>query len=121
VQFQQKFQAQTCGTSRWNRRGQLLESVDGEVSGENVHRHVHQYGTRPPAARQVKGAFHDAWQIFGAIYPVDSFAKWTVDLKLIRILMEINFLVWVPAVIMRRYITGDEHGFGDAHESAYRA
>jgi len=41
------------------------------------------------------------------VYAVDPFAKWTVDLKLVCILVEINFLVWVPAMIMRRYIAGD--------------
>ena len=42
------------------------------------------------------------------VYAVDPFAKWTVDLKLICILVEINFLVRVPAMIMRRYIAGDD-------------
>src|SRR6185295_18481389 len=85
----------------------LLKRVDWQIRRENVHRHVHQYGTRSPAARQVKGPLHDSWQVLGTVYPVDPFAKWTVDLKLICILVEINFLVWVPAVIMRRYIARD--------------
>jgi hypothetical protein len=59
----------------------------------------------------VKSTFHDAWQVFGTVYSVDSLAKRTVDLKLICILVEINFLVWVSTVIMRRYIARDnDHG-----------
>jgi hypothetical protein len=60
----------------------------------------------------VKGPLHDSWQVFGTVYPVNPFAKWTVDLKLVCILVEINFLVWVPAMIMRRYISGNnDHGY----------
>jgi len=55
----------------------------------------------------MKCTFHYAWQIFGSTDSVDALAKGTTDFELIRIQMEIHFLMRMPAVIIRLNITDD--------------
>src|SRR6266511_3500729 len=52
-------------------------------------------------------ALDDSRQIRGAVDPVDALAERTIDLELVRILMQIEFLVRVAPVEMRRNIHRD--------------
>src|SRR6266480_1425489 len=57
----------------------------------------------------MEGALHDARQIFDALHTVDALAKWTIDLALIGIMVQVYLLVRVPAVIVGRNVTSDDH------------
>jgi hypothetical protein len=57
----------------------------------------------------VERPLDNPWQIFDVIDPVHAFAKRPEDLKLIRILMKIHFLMRVPSVEVRRHIARDHH------------
>src|SRR6266480_2988600 len=48
----------------------------------------------------MEGPLHDARQIFDALHTVDALAKWTIDLALIGIMVEVYLLVRVPAAIV---------------------
>jgi hypothetical protein len=53
----------------------------------------------------MKRPLNDARQISSAIDTIDALAERTIDLRLVRVLVEVELLVRVPAVIMRRDVT----------------
>ena len=66
-------------------------------------------------------ALHDARQVAGVIDAVDALAERTIDLVLVRVLMEVDLLVRMAAVEVRLHVAGDhdhrdrvERGVGDA-------
>ena len=100
-----------CGVDRGPRhdRGHVPECVDGQIGGEDVHRHVDEHRTWPASLRQMERALHDARQILHAVDAVHALAKRPVDLELVGVLMEIDLLVGVAAVVVRRDIAGNHH------------
>ncbi len=74
-----------------------------------------------PGLREMERALHDARQILGAIDAVDALAERPVDLELVGVLVQVHFLVRMPAVVVRLHVAGDhdhrnrvERGVGDA-------
>src|SRR6185295_6149657 len=63
----------------------------------------------PSGLREVERPLDNSWQIFDVIDSVNAFAKRPEDLKLIRVLMKIHFLMRVPSVKVRRHIAGDHY------------
>ncbi len=57
----------------------------------------------------MKRALHDARQILRAVDAIHALAEWAVDLELIRILMQVHFLMRVTAVVVRRDVAGNDH------------
>ena len=101
--------------------GTLLERVDRQVGGEDVHRHVDQHRPGTPGLREMERALHDARQILDAVDAVDALAERPVDLELIGVLVEVDLLMRMAAVVVRRHVAGDhdhrdriERGVGDA-------
>lgn len=88
------------GTRKYGRN--LNERADGEIGRENVHRDIHEDGAGPAGRGEMKGAFDDAGKILHAVDPVDSFAERTVDLVLVGVSVQIDFLVRMAAVVMGR-------------------
>ena len=66
-------------------------------------------GPGRPVCGQVERALDDARQIGGAIDAVDALAERPVDLELIRVLVQVHFLVRMPAVVVGRHVAGDHH------------
>jgi len=54
-------------------------------------------------------ALHHARQILHAVDAIHAFAERTENLKLIGVLMQIHFLMWMTTVVIRRDIAGDHH------------
>ena len=78
-------------------------------------------GPGPSGLRQVERALDDARQIRDAIDAIDALAERPVDLELIGVLVQVDFLVRMAAVVVRRHVAGDhdhrdriERGVGDA-------
>ena len=88
-------------------RRHLVERVHREVGGEHVHRHVHEHRTGTPRLRQMERALHDARQILDAIDAVHALAERPEDLELIGVLMQVHFLMRMPAVVVRRHVAGN--------------
>jgi hypothetical protein len=57
----------------------------------------------------VEGALDDARQIADVVDAIDALAERPVDLELIRILVEIHFLVRMAPVVVARNVAGDHH------------
>jgi hypothetical protein len=92
-----------------HRRGQLGEGAHGKVGREDVHRHIDQDGAGPPGLAQVEGPLHDARQVRHAIHTVDALAEGPVDFVLVRIHVQVHFLVRMAAEVMRGHVAGDHH------------
>ena len=78
-------------------------------------------GPGPAGLRQVERALDDARQVGGVVDAIDALAERPVDLELIGVLVQVHFLVRMPAVVVRRHVAGDhdhrnrvERGVGDA-------
>ena len=66
-------------------------------------------GPGPSGLREMERALDDARQILDAIDAVDALAERPVDLELVGVLVQVDFLMRVPAVVVRRHVAGDHH------------
>ena len=78
-------------------------------------------GPGRPGLRQVKRALDDARQVADVVDAIDALAERAEDLELIRVLVQVHFLVRMAAVVIARNVAGDHHhrnrierGIGDA-------
>ena len=55
-------------------------------------------------------ALHGPRQVLGAIDAIDALAERPVDLELVGVLVQVDFLMRMPAVVVRRHVAGnDDH------------
>ena len=66
-------------------------------------------GPGRPDLRQVKRALDDARQIADVVDAIDALAERPVDLELIRVLVQVHFLVRMASVVVARDVAGDHH------------
>ena len=84
-----------------------------KIRREKVHGYVDQHRPGPAGLRKIEGTLHGARQVFHAVYPVDAFAEGPVDLALVGVLVQVHLLVWMTAVVVRRYVArNDDHRHG---------
>ena len=101
--------------------GTLSNASDREVGREDVHRDVDEHRSRTSGLREVERALHDARQVLDAIDAIHALAERPEDLELIRVLVQVDLLMRMAAVVVRRDVAGDhdhrdrvERGVGDA-------
>ena len=82
---------------------------DGMTLAENIHRHVDQHRAGLAAFGQVERLFQDFGHQFGPVHPPGAFHEGAVDFPLRRVGVQVDLLVRVLAVVMRRNIAGDDH------------
>src|SRR6185503_13739188 len=90
-----------------------VETFDVYLTGEYVHRHVHEYRSGLAALRQLKCFFDDFRKQFWALDSPRSLHEWAIDFELGRVAMEIDFLVRVFAIEVTWNIACD-HNHGNA-------
>ena len=90
-------------------RRDLVERVHWQAGGEDVHRHVDQHRARTSGLREVECALHDPRQVASMIDAVDPLAERAIDLELVRVLMEVDLLVRMPAMEIGLHVPGDDH------------
>ena len=64
-------------------------------------------GPGRPGLREMEGALDDARQVVDVIDAIHALAERPEDLELISVLVQVHFLVRVPAVVIGRDVAGD--------------
>ena len=94
------------GRPRHGRRGHHLGI---EHLAEDVHRHRHEHGTRPPGERHVPRPRQHARNLVRATDAPGALHERLVDRYLVGVAAEVELLVWAASLVVRRHVPGDHH------------
>jgi hypothetical protein len=86
-----------------------LEQLGVDFHREDVHRHRHQHRARTAAFGQLERLFQDLGEQVRTLHAPDALGERAVDLRLLRVAVQVDFLVRVLAVVVAGHVAGDHH------------
>src|SRR5206468_10822400 len=87
----------------------LFEQGDIDLVRENIHWYRHQHWAGPAAFGQAKRFVDDLREKAAPLDAPGALHERSIDLELRRIGVQVDFPMWVFAIIVARHISRDDH------------